>query len=323
MKKTIVAYLTQGSFQTPEASAFSHVNYAFGWVNADQIVIRNPEELQKLAALRDETGFKLLVSLQQNPRTAFCTRSKTAAGREKLAKQCKELVDIYRLDGIDVDWEYPGIDISTGEDNCETCRDDFIELLAAIRREIGAEKLLTFACGATPDTQRHIDFARAAQILDCINIMGYDYNWNLFGKAHHSNLYPSADGIGDHAQCGDRCVHTLLSLGVPREKLVLGIPFYGYINGKGSEGFLHYDQITELLQQPEYALCFDEAARQSYVTRNGEFYIAFDDPRTIAEKADYIKQKDLGGIMYWAYAHDDPDGTLRHAVRDALWGKEA
>lgn len=148
--------------------------------------------------------------------------------------------------------------------------------------------------------------------------MGYDYNWNKFGEAHHSNLYPSADDIGDHAQCGDRCVNMQLSLGIPGDKLVLGLPLYGYVRGKGSEGFLRYGQITELLKQPEYALDFDESAKQSYVTENGQFHIAFDDPRTIGYKADYVKEKDLAGLIYWAYALDDNEGTLRHAVYDAL-----
>lgn len=316
--KMIIAYLTQGSFTDPETAVFTHANYAFGWVTEDAVEIRKPDELHALANLREKTGFKLLVSLQQRPRGTFCARSKTAEGRERIAKQCKELVDTYGLDGIDVDWEYPGIDQATGADNCDTCRDDFIALLAAIRKEIGNDKLLTIACGATPDTWRHTDFVRAAEILDFINIMGYDYNWNKFGEAHHSNLYPSADGIGDHAQCGDRCVNMLLSLGIPGDKLVLGLPLYGYVRGKGSEGFLHYGQITELLKQPEYALDFDESAKQSYVTENGQFHIAFDDPRTIGYKADYVKEKDLAGLMYWAYALDDDEGTLRHAVYDAL-----
>lgn len=321
-KKVIVAYLMSGGVKKPDLSKFSHINYAFVYITEDgQMFVRDPEELMQLANLRDQSDCKLLVSLQQRGRTAFCTRSKTAEGRALIAKQCKDLVDTYRLDGIDVDWEYPGINLMTGEDNCDTCRDDFIDLLAAIRAAIGPDKLLTIACGATPDTQRHTDFVRAAEILDRINIMGYDYNWNKFGEAHHSNLYPSTVGIGDHAQCGDRCVQMLLSLGIPSEKLVLGLPLYGYQKGKGSEGFLRYGEITALAEKPGYAVEFDEAAKQSYLTKNGEMVVAFDDPKTIAIKADYIKQLNLGGMMYWQYALDDCEGTLRKAAAESLWGE--
>ena len=319
-KKVIVAYLMSGGAKQPDLSLFSHINYAFVYVTDDgQMVVHNPEELSHLADLRDQSDCKLLVSLQQRGRTAFCTRSKTAEGRARIGQQCKELVDTYRLDGIDVDWEYPGINLMTGEDNCETCREDFIALLSAIRAAIGPDKLLTIACGATPDTQRHTDFVRAAQILDRINIMGYDYNWNKFGKAHHSNLYPSSVGIGNHEICGDACVKMMLDLGIPAEKLVLGLPLYGYQSGKGSEGFLRYGEITDLAKQPGYAIEFDEAAQQSYLTKDGEMIVAFDDPKTIAIKADYIKKMNLGGMMYWQYALDDAENTLKKAAAEAMW----
>ena len=317
----IVAYLNERRLpEELDAASFSHVNYAFGWVLEERIELSRPEELKRLADLRDETGsFRLRLSLQQRDGSAFCRRSLTHIDRRMLARQCRELAEEFRLDGIDVDWEYPGIDLATGEDNCPTCREDFILLLEELRKELEG-RLLTFACGATPDTQRHMDFGRAASLVDFINVMGYDYNWSQLGSAHQSNLYPASAGAGDHAQCGDRCIQTLLAQGVPPQKLTLGLPFYGYQRDQGSLG-LTYSQVTALLQQEGCALAWDEAARQSYLTQDGAFLAAFDDPRTIAEKAQYVREKGLGGLMYWAYPHDDPAGTLRHAVRDSLWAK--
>ena len=319
-QKRIVAYVTETYF--PETiECVNYVNYAFGWVTMETVLIRSDRQscLQSLADLRNRNGaFKLLVSLQQRGKDVFCIRSKTPEGRALLAAQCRELVEKFDLDGIDLDWEYPGIDLSTGEENCETCREDFIALLEAIRKELGSEKLLTIACGATPFSHRHTDFVRAGQLLDFINIMGYDHNWGKFGQAHHSNLFPSEDGIGDHSFSTSWCVESLLQQGIPAEKLILGLPFYGYVKGKGAEGALSYQQILDMLQEEDCELAFDEAARQSYVKQQGEFTVAFDDPRTIQEKAAYVKAMGLGGLMYWSYAHDDAQGTLRHAVWDAL-----
>ncbi len=320
--KKIVAYLFGLRGKVPQAETFTHANYAFGWVMEDSIVLDHPEELELLDKLREKQEFKLLVSLQQKPPKAFCERSKTPEGREKLAKQAKELLDTYHLDGIDVDWEYPGIELSTGKDNCDTCREDFIALLAAIRKEIGNDKLLTIACGATPDTWRHTDFARAAEILDFINVMGYDYNWNKFGKAHHSNLFPATVGIGDNAQCGDRAVQMLLDLDIPAEKLVLGLPFYGCQSLSTQGHGIGYSKTMELIASGEYELCYDLPAKQSYVAKDGEMVIAFDDLQTIAWKAEYVKAKGMSGIMYWAYGSDDEKGTLRHAVYDELIAKD-
>ncbi len=320
--KKIVAYIVGGHPEIFDAEKFTHVNYAFGIINEDSLVIRNPEELHALAKLRDKYGFKLLVSLQQRPRGTFCARTKTLEGCALIGKQCKELVDTYGLDGIDVDWEYPAIDITTGKVNCDTCRDDFINLLAAIRKEIGTDKLLTIACAATEDTWVGTDFVRAAEILDYINIMGYDYNWNKFGKAHHSNLYPASVGIGNHEICGAKAVDMLTGMGLKVEDLVLGLPLYGYQKGAGAEGFLRYGQITERIASGEYTLCYDEAAKQSFAAKDGEMVVAFDDPKTIAWKAEYVKNRGMGGIMYWAYALDDDNGTLRAAVYDELIVKD-
>lgn len=319
-KKRIVAYVTGGEFPKQfDAASVSHVNYAFGWVMEDSIEIREPEQLRMLAEMRKEHPFKLLVSLQQRGGKRFCERSKTAEGRARIAQQCLDMLNEYELDGIDVDWEYPGIEMATGKDNCETCREDFIALLQAIRDAIGKEKLLTIACAATPDTWRHSDFARAGKILDFLNVMGYDYNWSVLGAGHQSNLYPSADGEGDPEQCGDRAIRFFLSQGIPAENLTLGVPFYGYQRGKGGNGFLRYGEIAARIGKDGYAYAYDEAAQQSYLTKDGLFEVAYDDPRTLAVKAAYVKANGLGGMMYWAYAHDDAEGTLRHAVCEALW----
>lgn len=310
----IIAYITEGNYPTaPQVSAATHINYAFGWVTEDSVIVSAPEKLSSLRRITSEKGVKLLLSLQQRGGNWFCKRSKTAQGREKLAKQAAELAKAFDLDGIDVDWEYPGIDLATGKDNCDTCADDFISLLAAMRAEM-PEALLTIACGATPETWRHMDFARADKYLDHINIMGYDYNWPVLGSAHQSNIYPGRAGAGDHAQCGDRCVQYMLGLGLRADKLNMGVPFYAYVAGKGPDAFLRYDQVEALISSGECKYCFDEQAQQSYLTRNGEFCCTYDCPKTIAAKWAYIKEKGLGGMMYWAYNHDDPEGTLRTAV---------
>lgn len=113
------------------------------------------------------------------------------------------------------------------------------------------EALLTIACGATPETWRHMDFARANKYLDHINIMGYDYNWPVLGSAHQSNIYPGRAGDGDHAQCGGRCVQYMLGLGLRADKLNMGVPFYAYVAGKGPDAFLRYDQVEILISSGE------------------------------------------------------------------------
>lgn len=313
-----IAYVTGADIaEDMDLSQVTHVNYAFGWVTEDQIQVAHPIALLKLREVSKRQNVKLLLSLQQRGGLWFCLRSKTAEGRKLMAQQAKALLDQYDLDGIDVDWEYPGINIATGEHTCDTCITDFVDLLSEMRSLL-PDKLLTFACPAVPDLWFHTDYEKAAPLLDYINVMGYDYNWSTLGSSHQSNLYPGTMGQGDHAQCSDLALKQLIERGVPAEKLNLGVPFYGYVSGKGASGFLQYGQIEELLDCGECEYGFDEGAQQSYLIKDGKFYCCFDSPQTIAAKGAYVKEKGLGGIMYWTYNQDDEAGTLRKAVFEAL-----
>ena len=107
----------------------------------------------------------------------------------------------------------------------------------------------------------------------------------------------------------------------PAEKINIGVPYYGYVAEQGPEGFYRFDQIEHLLKtDPAYELHFDEAAQQSYVTKNGVFHIAYDDERTLVAKCNYIKEHGLGGLMDWTYNHD-PEGQARRIVARELLGK--
>lgn len=314
----IIAYITERNIpETLDLTRMTHINYAFGWVTEREITVFQPETLMKLREETEKKHVKLLLSLQQRGGTWFCQRSKTAEGRALLAAQARKLMEQYRLDGIDMDWEYPGIDIRTGAHTCDTCQEDFTLLLQELRKEL-PEHLLTFACAAAPELWKYTDFRKCQQYLDFINIMGYDYNWSVLGSAHQSNLYPGSVGAGDHQQCGDRAVQELLQMKIPRRKLNLGVPFYGYVTGKSAEDFMTYSEIRYLAATRQCEVCFDEAAQQSYLTKDGRFYCCYDSPRTIQAKAEYVKKHKLGGMMYWTYNHDDQSGTLGQALLNAL-----
>ncbi len=319
MDHKIIAYLWGGNIPDPlDLRQVTHINYAFGYVDENSIIIRNVAELKKLREVTRKANVKLLVSLMQAQGGPwFCQRSKTDEGRKLLARQSRELMETYDLDGIDVDWEYPGI--YQGQHNCETCITDFVELIRDMRSELG-DHLLTYATPAMSDLWAHIDFPAVDPYLDYINLMGYDYNWSDLGAAHQSNLYPASVGAGNHAQCTDTAVKMMLDMGIPAAKLNLGVPFYGYAAGKGPSGFLTYDKIHELIENGEVIEAFDESASQSYLIKDGAFYCCCDSPRTIAAKAAYVKSMGMGGMMYWTYNQDAQYGILRNAVYTELMG---
>lgn len=315
----VVAYITSWNWQdTIDATKLTHINYAFGMVRADgSVSIPQDGNLNKLVALKAvNPQLKVLLSMQQVAAGDFCTLAQTQEGRETFARNCKTIVDSFGLDGIDVDWEYPGYNIQTGEITCPNCKEDFTKLLQEIRLALGEEKLLTIACGISEYLQHYTDFPAINPYLDFFNLMAYDYQVGSI-SGHQSNLYPGSAGSEGWGLSGDSGVRLLLSKGVPAEKLNLGVPFYSRTSDGGE---YRYDQIQRFLDQG-YVYHFDEAAKQSYLTYGGTFAVAYDDVRTIQCKADYVKEKGLGGMMYWEYGQDDGNHTLSNAVWDSLMGE--
>ena len=117
-----------------------------------------------------------------------------------------------------------------------------------------------------------------------------------------------------------------LRAGVPAEKLVLGMPLYGYRyqlapgqTGPGSR-FLSarsasYDRIVaEDLSR--YPRSFQDTAQVPYLLGEG-WFISYDDPSSIAAKARFAREKGLGGIGFWELSQDR--GARLVAAGAAAW----
>lgn len=96
--------------------------------------------------------------------------------------------------------------------------------LDALEKETDKKYLLTTAVGGFQQFVDSTEMNKAQQYLDYINIMTYDSQSNE-QAIHHTNLYPSDKY--PQKQGADVAVKAYLAAGVPAEKLVMGIAFYG------------------------------------------------------------------------------------------------
>lgn len=307
--KVVVAYVTSWSTVIPDPAYVTHINYAFGHVDSafSGVRIDNEERLKQLAGLRVQApSLKILLSIGGWGSGRFSEMAAADSTRMAFAEDCKRVVGLFGLDGIDIDWEYPTANMA-GISASPADTDNFTLLMRDIRNAIGAAKLLTLATAANA---RYIDFKGIDPYIDFVNIMTYDMG---NPPHHHSGLYRSEHTGGISV---DEAVEAHHTAGIPYGKLVMGIPFYGR-GKKELKGFTNYKELVKLTQ---YARKWDGVAKAPYLTDGeGEFVCGYDDPESIGIKCRYIREKGMHGAMYWDYAGDDEEGALRKAVYNGLY----
>lgn len=304
----VVAYVTSWSGVLPDPFAMTNINYAFGHVNDtfDGVRIDNPERLSRMAKLKkDNPKLEVQLSIGGWGSGNFSEMAADPKLRKKFAKDCKRIVKEYGLDGIDIDWEYPGsgaAGISSSPDD----KENFTLLMKDLRKALGKGNLLTMA---SISSAAFVDFPAIMKYLDFVNIMAYDM---ASPPKHHSPLH-SSETLGRHS--AESAVEAHIKAGVPASKLILGIPFYGRGNGPYSN-FTDYRRLQIADGCTE---CWDSIACAPYIADSeGKLVLGYENPQSIGLKCDFIREKGLLGAMYWDYAGDSETGELRKAVADGI-----
>ncbi len=77
-----------------------------------------------------------------------------------------------------------------------------------------------------------------------------------------------------------------------------------------------FDRIVTSIAAGTFKRFWDDDAKVPYLY-DGETFITYEDPQSVAEKARYVKEMDLGGIMYWEYV-DDIENDLLNSAYETL-----
>lgn len=174
--------------------------------------------------------------------------------------------------------------------------------------------LLTTALPASRAILGNIDLRRAADYLDLLNLMAYDFYGHWTSRSgHHSQLYPSSSKE-DESSYGAGIVAYLLSQGFPARKLLLGIPLFGRsfpgVTGPGhrfskpsGDGTLEYQQLPRKGTKEHV----DKKAGAAYCVSSGSTgFTSYDNPETVKMKAAFVKQKGLGVCNHWFFCSSLP-----------------
>lgn len=312
-EKKIVAYVTSWSSVTPDPFVMTHINYAFGGVGSDGVSVYadGTSRMQQLVRLKNRNPkLKVLLSIGGWGRGNFSPMAKDETKRKAFAQACRAFCDRYNLDGIDIDWEFPGNN-SSGETSPSNEKQNYTLLMRDLREALGSDLLLTMASSADPG---YYDFKNCIQYLDFVNVMTYDMSGP---PNHHSALYRGGN-VGNGWLVQSESIQNHLKAGIPASKLVMGLAFYGN-SGAGSQ--ISLQEIKNGIASGRWTDNWDNVAKVPYVTdSSGKFAYGYDDERSLTVKCQYIVKQKLAGAMYWEYANDDNKGTERKTVYECLLG---
>lgn len=349
--KVIVAYVAGWKnikAKLIPAERITHINYAFANVDTSGIVgpmfeknrIQDSLNLIELNALKQvNPDLKILISIGGWTHSkGFSDAVLTEEKRKIFTKSGVEYLLKHQLDGLDFDWEYPALQGDNNPVRPED-RENFVLMLKSFREALDSlgkihnrHYLTTIASGGFRRYLEVNNLAEAQKYLDFVNIMAYDFfTAGDSVTGHHANLFPN----GAKGRSAATTVEEHIEFGVPAEKIVLGLPFYGKMWGKVNpqdNGLfqpgeykmgLPFHQIYALTMTSKFKRFWDEKAQAPYLyAASDSSWVTYEDPESMAKKAEYIREKGLKGGMFWEMSEDNTRLLLKSLYEGLNPGKE-
>lgn len=344
----VVAYIfPQNSTLTAgqvDPQSVTRLNYAFANIQDGRMVTgfaHDPENFAFLTALR-----------KQNPRLTvlvsvggwlwsggFSDMVLTKESRDRFIQSAVDFITQYQLDGLDIDWEYPGAP-GAGHAFRPEDKQNFTTVLSELRsrfdresRKSGRKLYLTIAAGASPDWLSHTEMDKVARAVDTVNLMCYDYYEPGSGPitGHHAPLYTNPKDPDKVSAAAS--VQAFEKAGVPPAKLVLGLPLYGHAwadvsatdNGLYQPGKpapntgAPFSLIETNMLGHGFTRTWDPVSQvPSLYNPETRTFVSYEDEQSIAGKCKYVHAHKLAGIMVWDLEDDDSSGKLMKAINACL-----
>jgi len=325
-----------------DPAKLTRINYAFSNIQTGRMVPGSPADAQNFALLRSfrstNPNLTILVSVGGWLwSTNFSDMALTRESRAVFEDSVMQFLTRYDLDGLDIDWEYPGMPGSGHPFRAED-KQNFTSLLRELRQRFdasarrGRRLYLTIAMGASDEVIANTEMQKVQRYVDTVNLMTYDYyepgSESITGN--HSPLY--ADPADPKAASSSDTVRAFQKAGVPAEKILLGVPFYGHEWGEVKDqnhglfqvgkpvpgAYTPFNVIDTTMLASGFTRFWDDAAKVPYVYNPQQhIFVSYEDPESLKHKCQYIRSQKLAGIMFWEY-FGDSQGKLLQTINTEL-----
>ncbi|MCX2433228.1 glycoside hydrolase family 18 protein [Pedobacter sp. GR22-10] len=337
LKPNVIAYYTGNGtvIDSFPVEKISHLIYSFGHLKGDSLYISSAKDsalIDRMVHLKKRNPvLKVMIAMGGWSACPNCSEVFSRAnGRKTFAQTTKALLNYFKADGIDIDWEYPAVEGYPGHKYMAADKQNFTLLIKDLRDELGSKAEISFAAGGNKNClDSCFEWKKVMPLVDRVNLMSYD----LVGgyakiSGHHTPLYstPQQQSSADYA------IKEMIKYGVPPDKIALGAAFYGrifenttdanhglYQPTKFLDGVSSRDYKTFFSKDSGYQYYWDDVAKAPYYyNATAKRLVTFDDKKSIALKTRYIIDQKLNGIMFWELNDDPYSGGLLQTIHEAL-----
>ncbi|WP_413441420.1 glycosyl hydrolase family 18 protein [Synechococcus sp. MIT S1220] len=339
----LAAYASSGRYIISQAGdSVTVTSVPVGWNGVGTNDAGNFEQLRRFKELNPEVNLGFALggwTLSDEFSTAYSTQ----AGRDKFVSETVRIFQEYDFfNTVDFDWEYPGGGGKAGnavlsEDgaNFALVLEDLRFALDDLSDQTGEQYDISIATAGGYEKLANLNLEGIDDYVDFYNVMSYDFHggWeNVTG--HQAAMTGDANNYDVTSAVG-----VFENAGVDLSKVVMGAPAYtrawGDVSDGGSFGYQQpgrgasatgsfeagvydYKDIVEDVVTGQRDLYWDDDNKAAFVY-NGDEWSSMETVATIAGKAAYIQEKDLGGMMFWALSNDaEGDLSLVKAAADLL-----
>jgi len=334
IKPQVIAYYAgdEKSIDEFNLDGVDQIIYSFLHLKGNKLAIDNQvDSLTLLNVVNQKKKYpklKVLVSLGGWGGCKTCSDAfSTEEGRVEFAISTANIIESFKADGIDLDWEYPGISGFPGHDYKPEDRENFTDLVVQLRKYMKEGDILSFAAGAsTRFFENSVEWDKVMPLVDNVNLMTYDFYGSGSSKTgHHTAL--SSNEFQDRS--AESSIEALINLGVNPKQIFIGGAFYiktfknveNINNGlnQNAEWNRTYNQMDFEDLRSNFNFYWDSLANAPYAYDSiNKIFATFDDHKSIKLKSQYALENNLGGIMFWQLMNDKKQNGLLKTMVDEI-----
>ncbi|XP_075149513.1 chitinase 10 [Haematobia irritans] len=282
------------------------------------------------------TGIPVLIAMGGWTDSAGDKYSRLASDdikRRVFASNLVGFLQRHGFSGLHLDWNYPKCWQSDCSKGPASDKPNLTKLLREIRSEFDRVnkklRLGVAISGYKEIITEAYEFPELSKIVDYMTVMSYDYHGAWEKQTGHVSPLYGRKGDKYPQYNTDYAMQLLLKLGAKKERIIMGIPFYGQsftlehdstqLQGEGvpasgagepgeftkQPGMLAYYEVCQRIRKQKWLTGRDAERKSGPYAMLRNQWVGYEDPASVEVKARYAVNSGFGGVAAWTVDLDD------------------